>query len=220
MSDYVGNWVGGEAAEAAKSFVNPHGTHEFFWGMADIIGAILGAGLRLEVFEEYNYSRDCYFFDEMTVDEEGRVKLSGDVPSFPIMYGIRGVNYGVVSACSSGAHSIGLAARTIERGEQDLIVAGGAEFATCPTGIGGFASAKALSTRNDDPTAASRPWDAERDGFVLSDGAGILVLESFEHAEARGAEIYAELVGFAMNSDAYHITAPSPGAVSSPPMNM
>jgi 3-oxoacyl-[acyl-carrier-protein] synthase II len=127
-----------------------------------------------------------------------------------IMYGIKGPNYGVVSACSTGAHCIGLAARTIERGEQDVIIAGGSEFATCPTGIGGFASAKALSTRNDDPTAASRPWDAERDGFVLSDGAGILALESLEHAEARGANIYAELVGFAMNSDAYHITAPSP----------
>ncbi|MEQ8661155.1 MAG: beta-ketoacyl-ACP synthase II, partial [Gammaproteobacteria bacterium] len=112
--------------------------------------------------------------------------------------------------CSTGAHCIGLAARTIERGEQDAIIAGGAEFATCPTGIGGFASAKALSTRNDDPTAASRPWDAGRDGFVLSDGAGVLVLESLEHAQARGAHIYAELAGFAMNSDAYHMTAPSP----------
>ena len=127
-----------------------------------------------------------------------------------IRYGIRGPNYAIVSACSTGAHCIGLAARTIERGEQDAIIAGGAEFATCPTGIGGFASAKALSTRNDDPTAASRPWDLERDGFVLSDGAGVVVLESLEHAQARGATIHAELVGFAMNSDAYHMTAPSP----------
>lgn len=127
-----------------------------------------------------------------------------------IMYGLKGPNYGVVSACSTGAHCIGLAARTIERGEQDVIIAGGAEYSTCPTGIGGFASAKALSTRNDDPAAASRPWDADRDGFVLSDGAGILVLESYDHARARGANIYAELAGFAMNSDAYHMTAPSP----------
>ena len=127
-----------------------------------------------------------------------------------IKYGFKGPNYAIVSACSTGAHCIGLAARTIERGEQDIIVAGGAEFATCPTGIGGFASAKALSTRNEDPTAASRPWDAERDGFVLADGAGILVLESLEHAQGRGAHIYAELVGFGMNSDAYHMTAPSP----------
>jgi len=127
-----------------------------------------------------------------------------------IKYGFKGPNYAIVSACSTGAHCIGLAARTIERGEQDIIIAGGAEFATCPTGIGGFASAKALSTRNDDPTAASRPWDAERDGFVLADGAGVLVLESLEHAQKRGANIYAELVGFGMNSDAYHMTAPSP----------
>ncbi|MBX9606388.1 MAG: beta-ketoacyl-ACP synthase II [Gammaproteobacteria bacterium] len=127
-----------------------------------------------------------------------------------IKYGLKGPNYAIVSACSTGAHSIGLAARTIERGEQDVIIAGGAEFATCPTGIGGFASAKALSTRNDDPTRASRPWDAERDGFVLSDGAGVVVLESLDHARARGARIYAELVGFGINSDAYHMTAPSP----------
>ena len=128
-----------------------------------------------------------------------------------IRYGIKGPNYAIVSACSTGAHCIGLAARTIERGEQDVIIAGGSEFATCPTGIGGFASAKALSTRNEEPKRASRPWDAGRDGFVLADGAGILVLESLEHAEARGANIYAELVGFGINSDAYHMTAPSPG---------
>ncbi len=127
-----------------------------------------------------------------------------------IRYGIRGVNYAVVSACSTGAHCIGLAARTIERGEQDAIIAGGAEYSTCPTGIGGFASAKALSTRNEDPTAASRPWDSERDGFVLSDGAGVVMLESLEHAQARGASIYAELIGFGMNSDAHHMTAPAP----------
>ncbi len=127
-----------------------------------------------------------------------------------IRYGIRGANYAVVSACSTGAHCIGLAARTIERGEQDAIVAGGAEFSTCPTGIGGFASAKALSTRNDDPTKASRPWDSERDGFVLSDGAGVVMLESLEYAQARGAQIYAELIGFGMNSDAHHMTAPAP----------
>ena len=127
-----------------------------------------------------------------------------------IRYGIRGANYAVVSACSTGAHCIGLAARTIERGEQDAIIAGGAEYSTCPTGIGGFASAKALSTRNDDPSRASRPWDLERDGFVLSDGAGVVMLESLEHAESRGAEIYAELIGFGRNSDAHHMTAPAP----------
>lgn len=127
-----------------------------------------------------------------------------------IKYGIRGPNYALVSACSTGAHSIGLAARHIERGDVDVMVAGGSEFATSPTGIGGFASARALSTRNDEPTRASRPWDRDRDGFVLSDGAGVVVLEELEHARARGARIYAELAGFGMNSDAYHMTSPSP----------
>ena len=127
-----------------------------------------------------------------------------------IKYGIRGPNYAIVSACSTGAHCIGQAARTIERGDVDVVIAGGAEFATSPTGVGGFASARALSTRNDDPERASRPWDKDRDGFVLSDGAGVVVVEEYEHARQRGAKIYAELVGFGMNSDAYHMTAPSP----------
>ncbi len=127
-----------------------------------------------------------------------------------IRYGIKGPNYAIVTACSTGTHCIGHAARMIERGDVDVMLAGGAEYATCPTGLGGFASARALSTRNDDPTAASRPWDKERDGFVLSDGAGVLVVEELEHARRRGARIYAELAGFGMNSDAYHMTAPSP----------
>lgn len=127
-----------------------------------------------------------------------------------IKYGIRGPNYALVSACSTGAHSIGIAARHIERGDVEIMIAGGSEFATSPTGIGGFASARALSTRNEEPERASRPWDRDRDGFVLSDGAGVVVLESLDHARARGAHIYAELVGFGMNSDAYHMTSPSP----------
>ena len=127
-----------------------------------------------------------------------------------IKYGLKGPNYAMVTACSTGAHCIGNASRMIERGDVDVMFAGGAEFATSPTGIGGFASAKALSTRNDDPHAASRPWDKERDGFVLSDGAGVMVLEELEHAKARGANIYCELSGSAMSSDAFHITAPSP----------
>ena len=127
-----------------------------------------------------------------------------------IKYGIKGPNYALVSACSTGAHSIGLAARHIERGDADVMIAGGSEFASSPTGVGGFASARALSTRNDDPERACRPWDKDRDGFVLSDGAGVVVLESLEHATKRGARIYAELAGFGMNSDAYHMTLPSP----------
>jgi 3-oxoacyl-[acyl-carrier-protein] synthase II len=128
-----------------------------------------------------------------------------------IKYGFRGPNYAIVSACATGTHSIGDAARLIEYGDVDVMVAGGAEMATSPTGIGGFAAAKALSTRNDSPETASRPWDKDRDGFVLSDGAGVMVLEEYEHAKRRGASIYAELVGYGANSDAFHMTAPSPG---------
>lgn len=127
-----------------------------------------------------------------------------------IMYGLKGPNISIVSACSTGAHNIGDAMRMIQYGTVDMMVAGGAEMATSPTGLGGFAAARALSTRNDDPQAASRPWDRDRDGFVLSDGAGVLMLEEMEHAKARGATIYAELAGSAMNSDAFHMTSPSP----------
>lgn len=125
-----------------------------------------------------------------------------------IRYGIKGPNYGIVSACSSGTHNIGDAGRLIAHGDVDVMIAGGAEMASCPLGLAGFAAARALSSRNEDPERASRPWDRDRDGFVLSDGAGIVVLESYEHARARGAQIYAELVGFGLNSDAYHMTAP------------
>ena len=125
-----------------------------------------------------------------------------------IRYGIKGPTYSIVTACSTGAHCIGDAARMIERGDADCMLAGGSEMATSPTGLAGFASARALSTRNDDPEGASRPWDEGRDGFVLADGAGVVVLESIEHATARGARIYAEMAGFGMSSDSFHITLP------------
>ncbi len=128
-----------------------------------------------------------------------------------IMYGLKGPNIAIVTACTSATHSIGIAARTIAYGDADIMIAGGAEMATCPTGVGGFSSARALSTRNDNPAAASRPWDRDRDGFVLSDGAGVLVIEEYESARARGAEIYAEIAGFGMSGDAYHMTQPSEG---------
>jgi 3-oxoacyl-[acyl-carrier-protein] synthase II len=134
--------------------------------------------------------------------------VAGDLS---IMYGLKGPNVAIATACSSGTHNISTAGRMIQYGDADVMIAGGAEMSTCKTGLGGFAAARALSTRNDDPQAASRPWDKERDGFVLGDGAGVIVLEEYEHAVKRGAKIYAELVGSGMSSDAYHMTSPSPG---------
>ena len=127
-----------------------------------------------------------------------------------IKYGLKGPNISVVTACASAAHSIGEAARLIQHGDADIMVAGGAEGAVGKIGVAGFCAMKALSTRNDNPTAASRPWDKDRDGFVMAEGAGILILEEYEHAVARGAKIYAEVAGYGLSGDAYHITAPAP----------
>jgi len=132
--------------------------------------------------------------------------ISGHVS---INFGLTGPNIAVVTACTTATHCIGLAARLIQYGDADFMLAGGAEFATTPLGLGGFCAARALSTRNDDPTRASRPFDKDRDGFVLADGAGCLALEEYEHAKARGAKIYAEFAGFGMSADAHHITAPA-----------
>ena len=126
-----------------------------------------------------------------------------------IMFGLRGPNFAVVSACTTGTHSIGEAMRMIQYGDADVMLAGGAESTVCHLAVGGFAASRALSTRNDDPATASRPWDKDRDGFVLGEGAGVLVLEEYEHAKARGAKIYAEVAGYGMSADAYHITAPN-----------
>ena len=125
-----------------------------------------------------------------------------------IQYGLRGPNYALTTACTTGTHSIGMAARNIAYDEADVMIAGGSEMATSGLGLGGFSASRALSTRNEEPQKASRPWDSERDGFVLSDGAGAMVLEEYEHAKARGAHMYAEVIGFGMSGDGYHMTAP------------
>lgn len=166
------------------------------------IGGITGIENNYEAYREKGPRRISPYFVPANIINMVAGNLS-------IKFGIKGPNYSIVSACATGTHNIGEAALMIRHGYVDVMLAGGAEMATSPVGLGGFAAARALSTRNDDPEGASRPFDKDRDGFVLSDGAGVVVLEEYEHARARGARIYAELIGFGMNSDAYHMTAPS-----------
>ncbi|MCK5114397.1 MAG: beta-ketoacyl-ACP synthase II [Phycisphaerae bacterium] len=139
-----------------------------------------------------------------------RLMINAAGAHIAVKYGLRGANFGVVTACASGAHAIGEAFRIMQRGEADIIISGGAEAALCDVGLASFCALRGLSTRNDDPTHASRPWDKDRDGFVLAEGAGCVVLEEYEHAKARGADIYCELVGYGASCDAHHITAPDP----------
>ncbi|RKT46712.1 beta-ketoacyl-ACP synthase II [Thiocapsa rosea] len=166
------------------------------------IGGITGIENNYEAYRTKGPRRISPFFVPANIINMVAGNLS-------IKFGLKGPNYSIVSACSTATHNIGEAAIMIRHGYVDVMIAGGAEMATSPVGLGGFAAARALSTRNDAPEAASRPFDRDRDGFVLSDGAGVVVLEEYERAKARGAVIYAELVGVGMNSDAYHMTAPS-----------
>ena len=177
---------------------------------AERIGVSIGSGIGgLRLIEETN---DTY-------DEGGPRKISpffipGTIinmisGNLSIMYGFKGPNVSIVTACTTGTHSIGDAARMIEYGDADVMVAGGSEAAITELAVGGFAAAKALSSRNDDPATASRPWDRDRDGFVIGEGAGVMVLEEYESAKKRGAKIYAELAGYGMSADAYHMTAPN-----------
>ncbi len=176
---------------------------------AERIGVAIGSGIGgLPLIEE---TRDEYI--KSGVRKISPFFVPGSIinmisGNLSIMYGYKGPNIALVSACSTGTHSIGDAGRLIEYGDADIMIAGGAEATISPLGLGGFCAARALSTRNDDPITASRPWDRDRDGFVLGEGAGVLVLEEYEHAKARGARIYGELVGYGMSADANHMTAP------------
>ena len=177
---------------------------------AERIGVLVGSGIGgLPLIEETHAEltnrgprRISPFFVPASITN----MISGHLS---IIYGFKGPNLAIVTACTTGLHSIGAAGRMIEYGDADVMIAGGAESTISPLGLGGFAAARALSSRNDDPATASRPWDKDRDGFVLGEGAGVMVLEEYEHAKARGAKIYAELAGFGMSGDAYHITAPN-----------
>ena len=191
-----------QAIEDSGFEVGPDNAHR--------VGVAMGAGIGGIEYIERNYSaylkaqsarRISPFFVPGSIIN----MISGQVS---IRYGLKGPNLALVTACTTGTHNIGVAARTIQYGDADIMVAGGAEMATTVLGLGGFCAARAASTRNDEPERASRPWDVDRDGFVLSDGAAALVLEDYEHARARGATIYGEVIGFGMSGDAHHITAP------------
>jgi len=176
---------------------------------ADRVGTIIGSGIgglpRIEETQIEYLQRGARRISPFFVPASLINLISGQLS---IMLGLKGPSYAVVSACTTGLHCIGDAARLIEYGDADVMVAGGAESSVSPLGMGGFAAMRALSTRNDDPETASRPWDRDRDGFVLGEGAGVLVLEEYEHARRRGARIYGEFLGFGMSSDAHHITSP------------
>jgi 3-oxoacyl-[acyl-carrier-protein] synthase II len=178
--------------------------------MAERIGCLVGSGIGgLPLIEETHQDyvdRGARRISPFFVPASIINMISGHIS---IRYGFTGPNLAIVTACTTGLHCIGEAGRLIEYGDADVMIAGGAESTVSPLGLGGFAAARALSTRNDDPKTASRPWDKDRDGFVLGEGAGVLVLEEYEHAKARGAKIYAELIGFGMGADAFHMTAPN-----------
>ena len=176
---------------------------------ADRIGVSIGSGIGglplIEITRDEFVANGVRKISPFFVPGSIINMISGNLS---ILYGYKGPNIAIVSACSTGTHSIGDAGRLIEYGDADIMIAGGAECTVSPLGLGGFCAARALSTRNDDPKTASRPWDKDRDGFVLGEGAGVMVLEEYEHAKARGARIYAELAGFGMSADANHMTAP------------
>ena len=199
---HYGIAAGTQAIEDAGLEVTEENCRRIGVAIGSGIGGITGIENNYEAYRSGGPRKISPFFVPANIVN----MVAGDLS---IKFGLKGPNYSVVSACATGTHNIGEASLMIRYGIVDVMVAGGSEMATSPVGLGGFAAAKALSTRNDDPEAASRPFDRDRDGFVLSDGAGVVVLEEYEMAKARGATIYAEVAGVGMNSDAYHITAPS-----------
>jgi len=204
MDPFIHYGVAASVQALADAGLHPHEHDEERIGVA--VGAGIGGIATIEktaiTYHEHGQRKISPFFVPSSIINMASGQLS-------IMLGLKGPNIACVTACTTATHNIGLAMRMIQYGDADVMVAGGAEFSTVGTAMGGFCSARAMSTRNDEPTRASRPWDKDRDGFVLSDGAGVLVIEDYEHAKARGARIYCELVGFGMSGDAYHMTAPS-----------
>ncbi|MFC3551239.1 beta-ketoacyl-ACP synthase II [Lysobacter cavernae] len=216
----ITRWVNPKDAKKMEEFIH-YGVAASLMAMQDAgltvdesnaerIGALIGSGIggllgieeQTIKYHEGGPRKVSPFYVPSTIIN----MLPGQVS---LLTGIKGPNFSAVSACATANHSIGMAMRMIQYGDADVMVAGGAERGSSPTSVAGFCSMKAMSTRNDDPTHASRPWDKDRDGFVLGDGAGILILEEYEHAKARGARIYCELAGFGASSDAFHMTAPS-----------
>jgi 3-oxoacyl-[acyl-carrier-protein] synthase II len=197
------------AMQAVQDAGLPHGS-ALTEAQAERIGCMVGSGIgglpMIEQTQDEYRARGPRRISPFFVPASIINMISGHIS---IQYGFTGPNLAIVTACTTGLHCIGQAARMIEYGDADVMVAGGAESTVSPLGIGGFAAARALSTRNDDPATASRPFDKDRDGFVLGEGAGVMVLEAYEHAKARGARIYAELAGFGMGADAFHMTAPN-----------
>ena len=204
MDPFIHYGVAASVQALADAGLQPHEHDEERIGVA--VGAGIGGIATIEktaiTYHEHGQRKISPFFVPSSIINMASGQLS-------IMLGLKGPNIACVTACTTATHNIGLAMRMIQYGDADVMVAGGAEFATVGTAMGGFCSARAMSTRNDEPTKASRPWDRDRDGFVLSDGAGVLVIEDYEHAKARGARIYCEVAGFGMSGDAYHMTAPS-----------
>jgi 3-oxoacyl-[acyl-carrier-protein] synthase II len=204
MDPFIHYAIGASVQALADAGMHPHEHDEERIGCA--VGAGIGGISTIEktsiTYHEHGQRKISPFFVPSAIIN----MASGDLS---IMLGLKGPNIACVTACTTATHNIGLAMRMIQYGDADVMVAGGAEYSTTGVAMGGFCSARALSTRNDEPQKASRPWDRDRDGFVLSDGAGVLILEEYEHARRRGARIYCEIVGFGMSGDAFHMTAPS-----------